>query len=46
MKLKEAAKKVEDCTEETLTYAGGTVQDFTDPHPYLQTIKEELSFRH
>ena len=28
-----------------VTYADGTAQEFTDPHQYLQTIKEELPFR-
>lgn len=28
-----------------VTFADGTAQEFTDPHQYLQTIKEELPFR-
>ena len=28
-----------------VTFADGTAQEFTDPHQYLQTIKEELPLR-
>lgn len=35
----------ENKTVGRVTYADGTKQEFTDPQEYLQTIKEELSFR-